>query len=193
MAKGGIAIINPLTWVAVSYGKKDPRETNANVLVKDLGIYFAPSYLRNDRLPQGTSKKAGEVVFGRDVMADHPLLEGVQEVAVTGVPGVTEIQEGQVLIWGEVKSGSGSVKQPYFVLVPHGKGYVIGFQHGSFFGDGQFADAAGHDNAQLWSNLLRFVNSHRSAIAHPSKVDQRCLRERPHDLAFSALLVINPG
>lgn len=164
---GGVFIANPLTWVAASYSKKEPQRTSVNMLVKRAGIYFTPRYLRSKRLPDGFDPPKGYVGFGRNTMADHPITKGVNRIIVGGTQGVTTIKTGEVLIWGEQEVRGKVVKHPYLVLVPHGKGLVIGFQHGGLLADEFFVaghELAAYDNAELWGNVLAYVRQHKKSL-----------------------------
>lgn len=163
--QGGVFIVNPLIWVAESYGKKSAHSVNANVLTQRMGVFFSPKYLTSDvRLP-GVQMKEYDMIVNRETMAGDEWLSGVQTLGLNGVPGQIEIEQGDVLIWASDRA-TNQTRQPWLVRVPYGKGLVVGFQHESLFGDDTLAGVSTpgkrqYDNMKLWENILAGVHRHR--------------------------------
>ena len=162
---GGVAIICCLAWVGKAYGKKAPDVLNANVLSRPFGISFTTTYLRNLNRSSATVDMAKEAglregsVFDSATIARHHLTAGVERLGLLGVSGVTKIERGQGLVWGEPKPGQ---KDALLVLVPHGRGWVVGYQGGlvsnEFFLQGH--KLARFDNAKLWRNIVALISKH---------------------------------
>jgi hypothetical protein len=165
IANGGIFIVNPLTWVAESYDKKDPKSYAPNILVQYAGIFFDSSYLHNDSFQSDMSLKKGQIGFTRNTMRQHPITEGVERLVFKGTPGITQVSnKDAIIIWGEREKPAKTECLPYLVVVPMGKGLIIGFQHNGLLNDGFFTDndpLAQFDNAKLWYNILAFIWHHK--------------------------------
>ena len=161
---GGVFIANPLVWVTKSYSNIEPNEAAVNLLVKPAGIFFSDEYLHNQSFEADVELLEGHIGFSRNTMINHPITEGVEKIAFSGVPGVTTIQQGTNIIWGELKSPGKTKILPYMVTVPQGKGMIIAFQHGGILNDDCFTDGrflAQFDNVKLWHNILNFIREIR--------------------------------
>jgi hypothetical protein len=164
---GGIFIANPLVWVTKSSSNIEPNEAAVNLLVKSAGIFFSDEYLHNQRFDADVELLEGHIGFSRNTMTNHPITEGVEKIAFSGVPGVTTIQQGTVIIWGELKSPGKTTNLPYMVVVSHGKGTIIAFQHGGILNDDCFTSGrflAQFDNVKLWHNMLNFIQKKRIGV-----------------------------
>jgi hypothetical protein len=161
---GGIFIANPLVWVTKSYSNIEPNEAAANLLVKPAEIFFSDEYLHNQSFDAEVKLPEGYIGFSRNTIASHPITEGVEKIAFSGVPGVITIKHGEVIIWGELRYPGKTKILPYMVVVPHGKGTIIAFQHGGIRNDDCFTDGrflSQFDNVKLWHNVLKFAGKIR--------------------------------
>lgn len=161
---GGVFIVNPLVWVAESYGKKRADRVNVNVLTRPMGVFSSPRYLTSDVRIPGVTMREYDMILGAATFALDPMLAGVQTLGLNGLPGQTDIEHGDVLVWSTDRA-QGGARQPLLVRVSYGQGYVIAYQHESLFGDQTLSgrDMPGgrpYDNRRLYENLLDFVRGH---------------------------------
>lgn len=161
---GGVFIVNPLIWVAETYGKKPAARVNANVLTRPMGVFSSPRYLTSDVRIPGIQMREYDMILGADTFARDPMLAGVENLGLNGLPGQTDIEHGDVLVWSTDRK-QGGARQPLLVRSSFGKGWVIAYQHEGLFGDETLTGrnmpgGRNYGNRRLFENLLDFVHQH---------------------------------
>ncbi|MBM4047592.1 MAG: hypothetical protein FJ279_21005 [Planctomycetes bacterium] len=157
---GGVALFCCSGWAAKTYGKMEPEQLNANVLVRPFGLFFSGARLANQRQSDETREMAKNLglregsAFDSATIARHSLTNGVGRIGLPAIPGVIEAKQGEVLVWGEDDKGT---KLPLLALVPRGRGWVAAFPVGlfdrEFFWTGYKLGC--FDNSKLWINMMQ--------------------------------------